>query len=66
MNFMQIARLALPLLFFGFFTTTATAQSVKTNRPFSWKESADAWYMPKAYAFKYVSGDNAKESTVKI
>lgn len=56
MNLLQMSRLALPILFLGFFTS-AQAQTGRTNHPFSWKETTDKWYMSNAYAFKYLPTD---------
>ncbi|MBK9014659.1 MAG: energy transducer TonB [Saprospiraceae bacterium] len=64
MNFMQFSRLALPILLCGFFIQ-ASAQTDKTNHPFSWKESTDPWYMSKAYTFKYADDLTAKGLTTK-
>lgn len=56
MKFKQCSRLALPILLFGFFAS-AQAQTGKTNHPFSWKETTDAWYKSPAYTFKYLPTD---------
>lgn len=64
MNFKQILRFALSLLLLGIFTL-ASSQTSKTNHPFSWKQTSDPWYLSKAFAYKYVSDDNVKETPDK-
>jgi hypothetical protein len=56
MNFKQFPWVAVAILCLGFFCD-ANAQAPTTNYPFSWKETTDTWYKPKAYAFKYASDD---------
>ncbi|MCU0347648.1 MAG: energy transducer TonB [Saprospiraceae bacterium] len=61
MNLLRFSGLALTF-FFCAFLSTANAQTSK-NYPFSWKETADNWYMPKSYTFKYADGLTAKGSS---
>ena len=56
MNLKHFSRIALPVLLFGIFTK-ASAQADRNNHPFSWKETTDKWYMPKAYTYKYLTND---------
>lgn len=61
MNLLQFSRLALPILFCGYFIT-AHAQAPTPNYPFSWKETSDKWYMPTAYTYKLMPDDLAEKS----
>ena len=56
MNFKQFFWIALSILFLSFFND-ANAQAPSKNYPFSWKETSDKWYKPKAYTFKYATND---------
>jgi len=56
MKFLHFIRLGLPVLFLGCFATMH-AQTDNKNYPFSWKETTDAWFKPKAFAYKCYATD---------
>jgi hypothetical protein len=74
MNFTNFWKLALPVMVCGCFAT-ASAQ-VDKNKPvqdkttlskqqekaaFTWRESADKWYAPKTYSYRFHDGTNATD-----
>jgi hypothetical protein len=61
MNLLRFSGLALTIFLCGILSS-ATAQTSK-NYPFSWKETTDDWYTPKAYVFKYADGLTGKGGT---
>ncbi|MCC6727254.1 MAG: hypothetical protein IT258_22305 [Saprospiraceae bacterium] len=61
MNLLRFSGPALTFLFCVFLSVT-NAQTSK-NHPFSWKETSDDWYTPKAYVFKYADGQTGKGGT---